>query len=119
MPKGRGSGRTKTPKVSRFLGGGLRTVRMDSGVATLAHRGREGVLWGWLILRSRLCFRLIFDEVADGLGPAPVVGVIVANRSGPEMSGECACTGDSRHLMRDHSCSLRQGIPKDYLDVVG
>jgi len=32
VPKGRGFGRTKTPKVSRLLGGGLRTVRRDSGV---------------------------------------------------------------------------------------
>ena len=29
VPMGRGSGRTRTPKVSRFLGGGLRTVRRN------------------------------------------------------------------------------------------
>ena len=61
----------------------------------------------------------MFDEVADSLGPAPDAGDIVANRFGREMSGECACSGDSRRLMRDYGCSLRQGIPKDGLDVVG
>ena len=61
----------------------------------------------------------MFDEAAYGLGPAPDVGDIVANLLGPEMSGECAFTRGSRRLMREHGCSLRQGIPKDGLDVVG
>ena len=42
VPMGRGSGRPKTPKMSKFLGSGLRAVRRDSGVLTLAHVGREG-----------------------------------------------------------------------------
>ena len=46
VPMGRGSGRAKTPKVSRFLGGGLRAVRKDSGVAALDHSGREGFSGG-------------------------------------------------------------------------
>jgi len=61
----------------------------------------------------------MFDEAADGLGPAPDVGDIVANRFGPDMSGECAVTRGSRRLMRVHGCSLRQDILKDGLDVVG
>ena len=61
----------------------------------------------------------MFDEAADGLGPAPDVGYIVANLFGPEMSGECAFTRVSRCLTREHGCFLRQGIPKDGLDVVG
>ena len=62
----------------------------------------------------------MFDEAADDLGPAPDVGDIVASRFGPEMSGECAFTeGSMRFIMREHGCSLRQGIPKDGLDVVG
>ncbi len=39
---GIGSGRLKTPRVSRFLGGGLRDVRRDSDVSTLDQSGREG-----------------------------------------------------------------------------
>ena len=61
----------------------------------------------------------MFDEAADGLGPAPDVGDIAANRFGPEMSGECAFTRGSRRFMMEHGCSLRQVIPKDGLDVVG
>ena len=116
---GIGSGRIKTPKVSRFLGGGLRTVRRDSGVSTLDQSAREGSFWGWLLLSARWWFRLMFDEAADGFGPAPDVGDIVANRFGPEMSGECAFTGGSKRLMREHGLSLRKGIPKNALDVVG
>jgi len=61
----------------------------------------------------------MFDEAADDLGPAPDIGDIVANRFKPAMSGECAFTWGSRRFMREHGCSLRQGIPKDGLDVVG
>ncbi len=61
----------------------------------------------------------MFDKAPDGLGPAPDVGDIVANRFGLEVSRECAFTGGSRCLMRKHSRSLRQGILKDGLDVVG
>ena len=61
----------------------------------------------------------MFDEAANGLGPAPDVRDIVAHRFGSEMSGECAFARDRRRLMREHSCSLRQGIPKDALYVVG
>ncbi len=42
VPVKRESERTKTPKVSMFLGGGLRAVRRDIGVATLTHSCREG-----------------------------------------------------------------------------
>ncbi len=42
VPMGIGSGRIKTPKVSRFLGVGLRTVRRNIGVSTLDQSGREG-----------------------------------------------------------------------------
>ena len=61
----------------------------------------------------------MFDEVADGLGPAPNVGDIVANRFGPEMSRECAFTRGGRHLKREHGCSLQQCSPKDGLDAIG
>ena len=61
----------------------------------------------------------MFSEAADGLGPVPDVGDIVAHWFGPEMSGECAFTRDSMRHMREHGCGLRQGIPKDSLDVVG
>ena len=37
-----GLGRRRIPKESRSLGGGLRTVRRDSGVSTLDHSGIEG-----------------------------------------------------------------------------
>ena len=70
-------------------------------------------------LESPLVFSLVFDEAADGLGPALEVGDIVSNRFEPAMSGECAFTGGRKRLMREHSCSLRQGLPKDGLDVVG
>ena len=43
---GIGSGRIQTPRVFRFLGGGLRTVRRDSGVLTLGQSGREGSVRG-------------------------------------------------------------------------
>ena len=42
VPMGRGSGCTRTPKVSRFLGSGLRSARKDSGLATLDQSGKEG-----------------------------------------------------------------------------
>ena len=44
---GIGSERLKTPKVSRFLGGRLRTVRRDSGISTQGQMsGREGFFRG-------------------------------------------------------------------------
>ena len=42
VPVKLGSGRVKRPRVSKYLGGGLMTVRKDSGVLTLYHRDREG-----------------------------------------------------------------------------
>ena len=42
MPVRLGSGRIKGPRVSNSLGGGLMTVRRDSGVLTLDQRDKEG-----------------------------------------------------------------------------
>jgi hypothetical protein len=61
----------------------------------------------------------MFDEAADGLGPAPDVRDILADRFGPKMLGECAFAGGSKRFMREHGCSFRHGIRKDGLDVVG
>ncbi len=61
----------------------------------------------------------MFDTAADGLGPAPDVRDIMADRFGPEMSGECAITGASGRFMKEHGRSFRQGIRKDGLDIVG
>ena len=61
----------------------------------------------------------MFDETADGLSPAPDIEDIVANRFGPEMSGEGIPSGGGRRLVKEHGCSLYQSIPKDGLNVVG
>jgi hypothetical protein len=61
----------------------------------------------------------MLDEAANGLGPAPDVGDIRANRFGPKVPRECARTGGSRRLMREHGGSRCQGIPEDGMDIVG
>ena len=60
----------------------------------------------------------MLDGAANGLGPVPDVGDIMAYRFGAKVPRECALTGGSRRLIRDHGGSRCQGIPEDDLDIV-
>jgi len=58
------------------------------------------------------------DEAANILGPVPDVGDIMTNRFGPKMPKECALTGGSRRLMREHDGCPCQGISENGLDII-
>ncbi len=59
------------------------------------------------------------DEAANGFGPTPEVRDILVDCFGPEMSRECTLTRNGRCLKGGHICSLRQGLSKNGLNVVG